>query len=240
LRVLGADHRATLGTRSNLAFTLQEAGRSEEALEESGRLLEDRQRVSGNDHSDTIRARFNLAILLGETGKVDEAITLLELLIDEMPQVLGWENLQTLKAFVRLAGLLRDAGGAGRGQRGPDENRRPQNRGSGLDGGRYVSSSAGAGHVGRRHREGRTRPGRRADGRGSPGRRRPGARRRPGRESPADPPSAERPHRCAGVAAVRWLGRPRSGISEPALAVTKLPHEDVSCLVARPQLDSAA
>jgi Tetratricopeptide repeat len=69
-RVLGADHPATLTTRSNLAHWLGEAGRIEEAVTQFEQLLTDRTRVLGADHPATFTTRNNLAYWLDKAGCV--------------------------------------------------------------------------------------------------------------------------------------------------------------------------
>lgn len=61
MRILGDDHPATLDARHNLAVSYGNAGRFQDALDLSERVLADYERILGDDHPDTLRARHNLA-----------------------------------------------------------------------------------------------------------------------------------------------------------------------------------
>lgn len=60
LRVLGPEHRHTLGTRERLGWIQARQGRLEEAAERWRLLVRDRERFLGPDHPDTLRARTRL------------------------------------------------------------------------------------------------------------------------------------------------------------------------------------
>ena len=63
--MLGADHPATLTTRSNLAFWRGRGVDITGAVAEFERLLTDRIRVLGADHPDTLTTHNNLAYWRG-------------------------------------------------------------------------------------------------------------------------------------------------------------------------------
>ncbi|MFC5855022.1 tetratricopeptide repeat protein [Streptomyces chlorus] len=71
VRVLGADHPATLRTRSNLAHWRGEAGDEAGAAADFDRLLTDRKRVLGADHPATLTARERLAYWRGRAEGAD-------------------------------------------------------------------------------------------------------------------------------------------------------------------------
>ena len=62
-RIIGADHRDTLVTRSNLATSLARNGEVEEATELNTKLLGARERVLGLNHPETLSTRNELADL---------------------------------------------------------------------------------------------------------------------------------------------------------------------------------
>ncbi|CAG2008871.1 unnamed protein product [Fusarium graminearum] len=73
-RILGDEHPATIMAMNNLAITLGDQGKLDEAASMEKEVLEKRQRILGDEHPDTIRAMNNLAAMLRDQGKLDEAI----------------------------------------------------------------------------------------------------------------------------------------------------------------------
>jgi len=59
---------------SNLASTLGDQGKLDEAAAMKREVLEKRQRILGDEHPDTVSAMNNLASTLGDQGKLDEAV----------------------------------------------------------------------------------------------------------------------------------------------------------------------
>ncbi|KAL3599805.1 hypothetical protein FPOAC2_04033 [Fusarium poae] len=59
---------------NNLAATLSDQGKLDEAASMKTEVLEKMQRILGDEHPDTITAMNNLAIMLGHQGKLDEVI----------------------------------------------------------------------------------------------------------------------------------------------------------------------
>ena len=88
-RVLGADHRNTVGARENLALAYQDAGRTAEAITLHEQDLADFERLLGADHPDTLSTRNNLALAYQEAGRTAEAITLHERNLADRERVLG-------------------------------------------------------------------------------------------------------------------------------------------------------
>ena len=73
LRVLGAEHPETLGSRDGLAADLRDLGRLEEAAAEYRSVWEARVRVLGPDHPDTLKSRDGLHTVLRDLRRLTEA-----------------------------------------------------------------------------------------------------------------------------------------------------------------------
>lgn len=71
--ILGPDHPDTLGSRNNLAYAYQDAGRLHEAITLYEQTLEDRTRILGPHHPDTLTTRNNLASAYRAAGRIEEA-----------------------------------------------------------------------------------------------------------------------------------------------------------------------
>ncbi|MGW4961875.1 tetratricopeptide repeat protein, partial [Nonomuraea sp. NPDC004186] len=95
-QVFGADHNATLASRSNLATLLRSLGRLEEAEVEMRAVLDASRRVLGEDHPDTLTSRSNLAGLLWEVGRLEEAEVEMRAVLDASRRVLGEDHPDTL------------------------------------------------------------------------------------------------------------------------------------------------
>lgn len=114
-RVLGPEHRDTLGAWNNLAAAYQAAGRIGDAIPLFQRTLTARERLLGPDHPETLTSRNNLATSYSETGRSDEAIPLFEQTLAAREQVLdaddpGTENSRrNLIDAYRAAGRIADA-----------------------------------------------------------------------------------------------------------------------------------
>jgi hypothetical protein len=67
-RILGDEHPDTTSAISNLAITLGDQGKLEEAAAMRREVLEKRQRILGDEHPDTISTMSNLANTLGDDG----------------------------------------------------------------------------------------------------------------------------------------------------------------------------
>jgi len=67
-RILGDEHPDTISAISNLAITLGDQGKLEEAAAMRREVLEKRQRILGDEHPDTISTMSNLANTLGDDG----------------------------------------------------------------------------------------------------------------------------------------------------------------------------
>nr|CEG03181.1 unnamed protein product [Fusarium pseudograminearum CS3487] len=59
---------------NNLAITLGDQGKLDEAVSIMKEVLEKMQQILGDEHPATITAMNNLAITLGDQGKLDEAV----------------------------------------------------------------------------------------------------------------------------------------------------------------------
>ena len=72
-RVLGAEHPDTLTAAGNLAASLSNQGKHDEAEKMQREVLAVEKRVLGAEHPDTLTAAGNLALSLARQGKHDEA-----------------------------------------------------------------------------------------------------------------------------------------------------------------------
>ena len=109
MRVASDDERA-LKIRANLASTLGETGRVDEAMAAIETLLTDQRRILGEDHPDVLITRNNLAHWFGETGRVDEAIAAFEALLPDERRVLGEDHPEVLRTRGNLACWFGEAG----------------------------------------------------------------------------------------------------------------------------------
>ena len=113
LRVLGADHPATLTSRNNLAYAYESAGDLGRAIPLCEQTL-NRLRVLGADHPATLTSRNNLAYANESAGDLGRAIPLLEQTLADSVRVLGADHPDTLTSRNNLAGAWREAGDLGR------------------------------------------------------------------------------------------------------------------------------
>ena len=101
--LLGAEHPATLITRSNLASWRGEAGDAAGAAAAFGELQPIMARVLGADHPDTLTTRNNLASCRGEAGDAAGAAAAFEELLPIRARVLGADHPDTLTTRSNLA-----------------------------------------------------------------------------------------------------------------------------------------
>ncbi|MFD9061847.1 tetratricopeptide repeat protein, partial [Kitasatospora purpeofusca] len=109
-RILGDDHPGTLTSRSNLASSYWQAGRTAEAIRIEERVAADRERLLGPDHPDTLSARGNLATSYWQAGRTAEAIVLEERVLADRERLLGHDHPDTLLARANLAASYAQAG----------------------------------------------------------------------------------------------------------------------------------
>jgi tetratricopeptide (TPR) repeat protein len=114
VRVLGADHPATLGSRNNLAGAYESAGDLGRAIPLYEQTLADRQRVLGADHPATLTSRNNLAYAYRAAGDLGRAIPLYEQTLADSVRVLGADHPDTLGSRNNLAYAYQAAGDLGR------------------------------------------------------------------------------------------------------------------------------
>ena len=76
--ILGPNHPDTLGSRNNLAYAYQDAGRLDDAIPLLEQTLEDRTRILGTNHPSTLTSRNNLASAYRAAGRTEEAEVLFE------------------------------------------------------------------------------------------------------------------------------------------------------------------
>ena len=104
--VLGQEHRETLHTMGDLAWTLFEEGRLSEAENLERRLLDTQRRVFGPEDKDTLGTMGNLAVTLCEEGRCSEAVKLAREQLDIKRRVFGREDFYTLASMDNLAVML--------------------------------------------------------------------------------------------------------------------------------------
>jgi len=112
-RVLGPDHPDTLGSRDNLAYAYESAGRLGEMIPLVEQTLTDRERVLGPDHPDTLGSRNDVAYAYKVAGRLGEAIPLYEQTLTDFERVLGPDHPDTLWLRHNLASAYELAGRLG-------------------------------------------------------------------------------------------------------------------------------
>jgi tetratricopeptide (TPR) repeat protein len=104
----GPDHPYTLTAVNNLALTLQNLGRLDEAESLYRRALAGKEIAAGPDHRDTLTSVHNLADLLQLRGRYDESERLFRWALAGKEKALGPEHPSTLNSAKALATLLYD------------------------------------------------------------------------------------------------------------------------------------
>jgi predicted Ser/Thr protein kinase len=107
---LGAEHRASLTARHNLASTLQASGQLEAARQEAATTLAMRTQVLGRNHPETLHSLNLMAALnhgLGESGLAEQQM---RELIGLRAEVIGAKHPSTLTTRRNLAVLLVQTG----------------------------------------------------------------------------------------------------------------------------------
>ncbi|KAL8907437.1 MAG: hypothetical protein Q9207_001407 [Kuettlingeria erythrocarpa] len=95
---------------SNLASTLSDQGRLDEAASMKQEVLEKRRRILGDEHPDTITAMKNLANTLSDQGQLDKAASMQQEVLEKTRRILGDEHPNTTSAMSNLANTLSDQG----------------------------------------------------------------------------------------------------------------------------------
>src|SRR5207244_1767170 len=95
-RVHGHESLEALLVESNLAFMLQQVGKSDEAIAQYHSTILRARSVLGEDHIITMRARGNLASALRETGHLDEAEAIFAADLPRIRKVFGPHHPLTL------------------------------------------------------------------------------------------------------------------------------------------------
>ncbi|KAL2052027.1 hypothetical protein ABVK25_007719 [Lepraria finkii] len=95
---------------SGFALVYSEAGRVQEALQLTERVVEARKRTLGEEHPDTLGSMHSLAISYSEAGRVQEALQLTERVVEARKITLGEEHPNTLGSMHSLAISYSEAG----------------------------------------------------------------------------------------------------------------------------------
>ncbi|MGQ4437157.1 tetratricopeptide repeat protein [Streptomyces sp. SAS_260] len=103
MRQLGRNHPDTLSSRNDLALSLRNLGRVQEAVELQRDALAASERVLGADHPGTLTARNNLALALRDLGRHQEAAELHRRELAASERALGPDHPGTLTARNNLA-----------------------------------------------------------------------------------------------------------------------------------------
>ncbi|MFN0244899.1 MAG: protein kinase domain-containing protein [Planctomycetota bacterium] len=99
-RVLGDDHLEFLEELNTYALFLDDAGRSDEALEAVAEVVERGSLQLPNDHLQLLRWRFNQALLLQHAGQVARAEPIAVDVLERFRRVRGREHPQVLDAVI--------------------------------------------------------------------------------------------------------------------------------------------
>jgi tetratricopeptide (TPR) repeat protein len=109
-RVLGPEHKNTLTSMFNLAWTLQREGRYADAEKLQRETLEIQRRVLGPEHSDTLVSMNNLADNLSKQRRFEDSSTLQRQTLEIQRRVLGPEHPDTAISVYNLGCLQALAG----------------------------------------------------------------------------------------------------------------------------------
>ena len=111
-RVLGPNHRSTLGARAYLAHFTGKAGDAATARDQHAALLPATERLFGPEHPTTLITRGNLARWVGDTEDAAAARDQYAALLPATERVFGPEHPNTLNTRSNLAGFTGEAGDA--------------------------------------------------------------------------------------------------------------------------------
>ena len=108
----GPEHPGALATRSELAYSVGQAGDAAAARDQFAALLPVSERVLGPEHPDTLAARASLAYWIGQAGDAAAARDQFAALLPVSERVLGPEHPDTLINRHNLANFAGYAGDA--------------------------------------------------------------------------------------------------------------------------------
>lgn len=109
-RNLGASNQETLSAMNDLAWTLNQEGRSADAEKLGRETLAVQRRVLGPEHPDTLGTMMTLTATLGAEGRLREAETLARETLEVQRRVLGVDDTGTVSTMNNLAVLLGSQG----------------------------------------------------------------------------------------------------------------------------------
>jgi tetratricopeptide (TPR) repeat protein len=109
-KLLGSEHRETLGNLYNLAILLNDKGDLAGAEPLYRRALEAQGRTLGPEHPDTLGSLNSLAVVLKDKGDLAGAEPLYRQALEARERTLGPEHLDTLMSLNNLAALLCNKG----------------------------------------------------------------------------------------------------------------------------------
>jgi tetratricopeptide (TPR) repeat protein len=108
---LGADHRYTLETRSNVAFETGAAGDANGALELYKKLLQDIERVFGKGCIESLAPRHNIAWMLWQSGERVQSRQMMTEVLADRQRLLGQSHPDTMTSRNVLASWNVDSSG---------------------------------------------------------------------------------------------------------------------------------
>ncbi|KAL8856213.1 MAG: hypothetical protein Q9178_007178 [Gyalolechia marmorata] len=119
-KMYGEEHPKTISAMNNLANTLSDQGRLDEAASMQQEVLEKLRGILGHKHPDTILAINNLANTLHDQGslantlhdqgRLDEAASMQQKVLEKLRRILGDNHPSTIIAMSNLASTLRIQG----------------------------------------------------------------------------------------------------------------------------------
>ncbi|KNZ71999.1 Nephrocystin-3, partial [Termitomyces sp. J132] len=110
MREFGENHSYSIEARKNLAITLREAGKLQDAEHFGWHAMKAQTKAFGSSHPDTIRAMENLATILSDAGKSQEAEHFQQQVLEARMEVFGSSHPETIRAMEILAIIWRKAG----------------------------------------------------------------------------------------------------------------------------------
>lgn len=105
LELLGPS-KFTMNVYNNMAITLNNLGRYDEAYSIYNDVWEARKKILVPDHSDTMRARHNMAVALMGQEKYNEALEMFQEVLTRQKTILGPSHIDTLQSQRNIASVL--------------------------------------------------------------------------------------------------------------------------------------
>lgn len=101
--LVGADNTETLRAQDQLAWTLRNQARKEEALVLAKQTLEKKVQVFGKNSAEALTTSHIIGAVIGDQGKHQEAAVVHQANLDARKELLGAEHLDTLRSAAHLS-----------------------------------------------------------------------------------------------------------------------------------------